>query len=87
MYEYILTRTCRLLTDLEVDRMSKCFDAPFGNVLQWNESSWDNSLVETASVETSDFCSERPDKNYHMFPERRSLEAGHDLCQKMGQYN
>ena len=64
--------------------MAKCFDAPFGNIIGWNTTNWDNSLVQVRGVETSDFCSELPNKNYRMFPERRSLEAGKELCQKVG---
>ena len=75
----------RLLTDLEVERMAKCFDAPFGNIVHWNDTEWDLSLVETLPTETSDFCSQMPNKNYQMFPERRSLEAGQELCTKVGE--
>ena len=74
----------RLLTDLEVSRMAKCYDAPFGNVLNWNNTEWTASMVNKQPTETSDFCSELPPKNYQMFPERRSLEAGQQLCVKVG---
>ena len=81
---------CRLLTDEEVLRMSTCFDAPFGNILDWSKASWGgdgHSRVEQREgVETSDFCSELPPKQYTMFPERRAIQPAHELCLKVGEF-
>ena len=60
-------------------------DSPFGNVLNWGtDEPWELSKVDKINVETSDFCSPAPAKSYLMFPERRSLGSGTDLCDKVG---
>lgn len=59
-------------------------DAPFGNIMNWNDSKWELSRVEKKPVETNNFCPEIPEKTYKMFPERRSLEAAKELCEKVG---
>ena len=59
-------------------------DAPFGNILNWATSDWELSRVNRSDVETSDFCSPPPLKSYLMFPERRSLGSGKELCEKVG---
>ena len=74
----------RILTDKEVERMSKCFDSPLGDVVNWNEANWELNNVKRIDLDTSDFCIDFPDKNYFMFPERRSLESGYEVCHKLG---
>ena len=63
-------------------------DSPFGNILNWGENDlWEmseSSRLNKLDVETSDFCSPPPAKTYLMFPERRSLGSGKDLCEKVG---
>ena len=78
----------RILTDEEIERMSKCFDSPMGDIFSWNgeENNWDLSNVEKLTLDTSDFCVDFPDKNYYMLPERRSLDSGNMACQVMGKF-
>ena len=78
----------RILTDEEIERMSKCFDSPMGDIFSWNdeENNWGLSNVEKLSLDTSDFCVDFPDKNYYMLPERRSLDSGNIACQVMGKF-
>ena len=63
-------------------------DSPFGNILNWGDNDlWEMSesdRLQKLEVETSDFCSPPPAKAYLMFPERRSLGSGNDLCHKVG---
>ena len=53
--------------------------------MNWNETNWELSNVGKTAVETSDLCSRSPTKTYQMFPERRSLAAGKELCVKVGE--
>ena len=63
-------------------------DAPFGNILNWGDADlWEISRIDKIDVETSDFCSPAPAKTYIMFPERRSLGSGSELCDKVGKYS
>ena len=67
-----------------------CLDSPFGNVLNWGDADlWElqeTKRLNKLDVETSDFCSPAPAKSYLMFPERRSLGSGAELCTKVGKY-
>ena len=46
----------------------------------------ESDRLQKLEVETSDFCSPPPAKAYLMFPERRSLGSGNDLCHKVGKH-
>ena len=55
-----------------------------GDIVNWNEADWELSNVKRIDLDTSDFCIDFPNKNYFMFPERRSLESGFEVCHKLG---
>ena len=57
-----------------------------GDVLDWNNATWELSNVEKITMDTKDFCKDLPEKNYYMLPERRSLESGFSVCHKMGKF-
>ena len=59
-------------------------DSPLGDIVNWNEADWELSNVKRIELDTSDFCIDFPNKNYFMFPERRSLESGFEVCHKLG---
>ena len=74
----------KIITDEEVRAMSNCSIAPGGDILNWNQADWQLSNVQKIEMKSEEFCQDFPDKNYFMLPERRSLESGSDICNKLG---
>ena len=64
--------------------MANCSASNLGDVLNWNNANWELSNVSRIKLDTDEFCKDLPKKNYFMLPERRSLESGSSICDKLG---